>query len=393
MSRRSAQPVLAWVALPRRFRDGGKMNDQATDITPVANSQTPAGNAARAQRRGRAAKFLLLLIALVALIGGVGYWYLTKDEATTDDAYTDGNAVTISPQVAGEVIARDITDNQHVKAGQLLLQIDPRPYQAARDQAAGSLQVAEAQLEAARVNLETARITWPAKLQAAQAQLLAAQAIQFKAKADEQRQRSLPKQATTQQDIDNAESALRNANAAVAEAEANLSGAQVVEQSIAQAEAQVHQLEGQVALAKAELAQAELNLAWTQVRAPQDGWVTKRNVDKGNYVQVGQSLMALVTSDVWVTANFKEDQLDRMRAGDRVEISVDAYPRLHLVGHVDSIQLGSGSRFSAFPAENATGNFVKIVQRVPVKIVIDRGMDPDRPLPLGLSVDPVVRLR
>ncbi|HEY1930670.1 MAG TPA: HlyD family secretion protein [Acetobacteraceae bacterium] len=370
------------------------MNDQATDVRPTAAaSQTPAGGATRAQRRGRAAKFLLLLIALAALIGGVGYWYLTRDEATTDDAYTDGNAVTISPQVAGEVTARDVTDNQHVKAGQILLQIDPRPYQAARDQAAGSLQVAEAQLEAARVNLETARIIWPARLQAAQAQLLAAQAIQFKAKADEQRQRSLPKQATTQQDIDNSESALRNANAAVAQAEANLRGTQVVEQSIAQAEAQVHQLEGQVALAKAQLAQAELNLAWTQVRAPQDGFVTRRNVDKGNYVQVGQSLMALVTSDVWVTANFKEDQLDRMRPGDRVDISVDAYPGLHLVGHVDSIQLGSGSRFSAFPAENATGNFVKIVQRVPVKIIIDQGMDPDRPLPLGLSVDPVVRLK
>jgi membrane fusion protein (multidrug efflux system) len=369
------------------------MNDQATDVRPAPARQTPAAAAARAQRRNLAAKLLLLLIVLAALIGAGSYWYLTKDEATTDDAYTDGNAVTISPQVAGEVIERDVTDNQHVKAGQVLLQIDPRPYQAARDQAAGSLQVAEAQLEAARVNRETARIIWPAKLQAAQAQLLAAQAVQFKAKADEQRQRSLPKQATTQQDIDSAEAALRNADAAVAEAEANLRGTQVVAQSIAQAEAQVHQLEGQVALAQARLAQAELNLAWTQVRAPQDGWVTRRNVDKGNYVQVGQSLMALVTSDVWVTANFKEDQLDRMRPGDRVEISVDAYPGLHLVGHVDSIQLGSGSRFSAFPAENATGNFVKIVQRVPVKIVIDRGMDPNRPLPLGISVEPVVRLK
>ena len=258
----------------------------------------------------------------------------------------------------------------------MLIEIDPRPYQAARDQAAASLQVAQAQLAAARVNLETARVTWPARLASAQAQLVAAQATQFKAQADERRQRSLPKQATTQQDIDNAESALRNANAAVGEAEANVRGADIVAQSIAQAEAQVHQLEAQVALAQAQLAQAELNLGWTKVRAPQDGWVTKRNVDKGNYVQVGQSVMALVTPDVWVTANFKEDQLDRMRPGQRVDIGVDAYSGLHLVGHVDSMQLGSGSRFSAFPAENATGNFVKIVQRVPVKIVIDSGLDP-----------------
>jgi membrane fusion protein (multidrug efflux system) len=223
--------------------------------------------------------------------------------------------------------------------------------------------------------------------------LVAAQATQFKAQADARRQRGLPKQATTQQDIDNAESALRNADAAVGEAQANVRGADIVAQSIAQADAQVHQLEAQVALAQAQLEQAELNLGWTKVRAPQDGWVTKRNVDKGNYVQVGQSVMALVTPEIWVTANFKEDQLDRMRPGQRVDIGVDAFPAVHLVGHVDSVQLGSGSRFSAFPAENATGNFVKIVQRVPVKIVIDSGLDPAHPLPLGISVDPVVRLK
>ena len=368
------------------------MNDQPTPVRPAAGNR-PSEDVALPRRRNRLAKVLLLLIVLAAVAGAVGYWYLTRNEATTDDAYTDGNAVTIAPQVAGDVIARDINDNQDVKAGQVLIEIDPRPYEAVRDQAAGSLQVAGAQLAAARVALETARVTWPAKLEAAQAQLLAAQATQFKAQADARRQRSLPKQATTQQDIDNAKSAMRNANAAVAQAEANMRGTEIVRQSIDEAAAQVHQLEGQVALAQAQLAQAVLNLEWTKVRAPQDGWVTKRNVDKGNYVQVGQSIMALVTPDVWVTANFKEGQLARMRPGDRVDIDVDAYPDLHLEGHVDSIQLGSGSRFSAFPAENATGNFVKIVQRVPVKIVIDHGLDPNLPLPLGLSVDPVVHLK
>jgi len=336
---------------------------------------------------------VLLSIVLVAAIGAGGYWYVTKDHATTDDAYTDGNAVTVAPQVAGEVIARRVADNEHVQAGQVLIEIDPRPYQAARDQAAAGLQVAEAQLAAAQVALEAARVTWPAKLESARAQLAAARAARFKAQADAQRQRGLPKQATTQQDVDNAETALRNADAMVAQAEANQRGADVVPQSLAQAEAQVRQLDAQVALAKAQLAQASLNLAWTEVRAPQDGWVTKRNVDKGSYVQVGQSIMALVTPEVWITANFKEDQLDRMRPGQTVDIGVDAFPGLHLTGHVDSIQLGSGSRFSAFPAENATGNFVKIVQRVPVKIVIDRGMDTSRPLPLGLSVSPVVHLK
>ncbi len=116
-------------------------------------------------------------------------------------------------------------------------------------------------------------------------------------------------------------------------------------------------------------------------------------MEQGNYVQAGQVLMALVTPDIWVTANFKESQLDRMRVGQKVEIRVDAYPDLLLAGHIDSIQSGSGSRFTAFPAENATGNFVKVVQRVPVKIVIDSGLQPDLPLPLGVSVEPTVRLK
>ncbi len=123
------------------------------------------------------------------------------------------------------------------------------------------------------------------------------------------------------------------------------------------------------------------------------GYVTKRNVFFGSFLQAGTSLFSIVTPDIWITANFKESQLDRMRIGDKVDIEVDAYSNIALHGHVDSIQQGSGSRFSAFPAENATGNFVKIVQRVPVKIVIDSGMDPNRPLPLGLSVDPKVYLK
>src|SRR5580693_812470 len=227
------------------------MNDQPTAVRASVTGRPPGDNAAPPVRRGRTAKWLLLLIVLVALLGAVGYWYVTKDEATTDDAYTDGNAVTIAPQVAGEVIARDVDDNAQVKAGQVLVEIDPRPYQAARDQAAASMHVARAQLAAARVNLESARVTWPAKLASAQAQLVAAQARQFKAQADARRQRSLPKQATTQQDIDNAESALRNADAAVGEAQANVRGADIVAQSVAQAEAQVTQLEAQVELAQA----------------------------------------------------------------------------------------------------------------------------------------------
>jgi membrane fusion protein (multidrug efflux system) len=375
------------------------MNDHTTTELPppapaargTARSE-PRDLLSSRQRRAAHAKWVLLLIVLLAAAGAATYWYLTKDEATTDDAYIDGNAVTVAPQVSGTVVALNVTDNQRVKAGDLLFEIDPRAYVAARDQAQSSLQVAEAQLANARINLEWAKQDYPAKLDAAQAQLAAARANQFKAHADARRQRSLPKQATTQQDIDRANAELQSADAQVDQAQASVRQAQLVPEYIGQAEAQVRQLEAQVALARAQLDQAMLNLSWTKVTAPQDGWVTKRNVQQGNYVQAGESVLSLVTPDIWITANFKESQLDRMRPGQKVRIAIDAYPQLHLVGHVDSIQLGSGSRFTAFPPENATGNFVKIVQRVPVKIVIDSGLDPNLPLPLGISVEPTVYL-
>jgi membrane fusion protein (multidrug efflux system) len=145
--------------------------------------------------------------------------------------------------------------------------------------------------------------------------------------------------------------------------------------------------------ADAAIKQAQLNLSWCVVRAPQDGWITKRNVEVGNYVQPGAQIFSIVSPDIWITANFKETQLNRMRPGQYVTIDVDSYPALKLTGHIDSVQLGSGSKFTAFPPENATGNFVKIVQRVPVKIIIDGGLDPNLPLPLGISVEPTVSLK
>jgi membrane fusion protein (multidrug efflux system) len=203
----------------------------------------------------------------------------------------------------------------------------------------------------------------------------------------------VPRGATTQEQVDQADAALLQAQANLAQAEANVTEASPVQENIDETSAQASQLEGQVALAKAQLDQAELNLSHTVIAAPQDGWVTKRDVELGNYLSTGSTIMSLVSPQVWVTANFKESQLARMRPGQHVDISVDAYPNLKLTGHVDSIQLGSGSKFTAFPAENATGNFVKIVQRVPVKIDIDSGLDPNLPLPLGLSVEPTVTLK
>jgi membrane fusion protein (multidrug efflux system) len=382
---------------PTRERDRREVSEP-----PPARADSPAPDGSRrtdkpaeGEKKSGSKRPLIIvgLIALLAIIAGAIYWYTTRNEEDTDDAYTDGRAVSIAAQVSGYVVDLAVNDNQFVHAGQVIVKIDPRDYIAARDQARGQLEVAQGQLAAARAGLAVAKKNFPARLESAKAQLQAAQAGLVKAQQDARRQHNVARGATTQEQVDQADAALLQAQANVAQAEANVREASPVQENIDQTAAQASQIEGQVALAKAQLDQAELNLSHTVITAPQDGWVTKRNVELGNYLTTGSSIMSLVSPQVWVTANFKESQLARMRPGQRVDISVDAYPNLRLTGHVDSIQLGSGSKFTAFPAENATGNFVKIVQRVPVKIDIDSGLDPNLPLPLGLSVDPTVTLK
>jgi membrane fusion protein (multidrug efflux system) len=348
------------------------------------------------QRRQRARPFVRIgmVVVLVFLIaGGLYYWQSTKDIQTTDDAYTDGRAVTIAPRVTGQVVSLDVTDNQFVHRGDPLIHIDPRQYQASLEQAEGQLVTSRGQLAAATQGFEVAKVNFPARLQQARAQLLDAQAGLFKAQTDFKRQQSLPRAATTGQQVDYATAALRSAEAQVAVSEAAVQEATPVQPNVAQSGAQVKQLNGTIDQADASMRQAQLNLEWCVVRAPQDGWITRRNVEQGNYVSPGQQIFSIVSPEVWVTANFKENQLARMRAGQVVNMTVDAYPSLKLHGHIDSVQLGSGSKFTAFPPENATGNFVKIVQRVPVKIDIDSGLDPNLPLPLGISVEPEVELK
>jgi membrane fusion protein (multidrug efflux system) len=381
--RADARPAKAPAEPPREQAKAA--SDQPGEDEQAKQADTP--------RRRPWVWVVVAIVVLAIAIGGFWYWESTKDEATTDDAYTDGRAISIAPQVSGDVVDLAVNDNQFVHAGDVLLRIDPRLLIASRDQARGQLEAAQGQLSAARAGAEVARVTFPAKLAAARAQRDSAQATLTRADQDLRRQQSLSRGATTQQDRDQAAAAAAQAQAQLAEAEANLRQAQPVDPDIAQVVAQASQWEGQVAQAKAQLDTADLNLGYATVVAPQDGWVTKRNVEKGNYVTAGAEIMSLVSPQVWVTANYKESQLDRMRPGQHVLISVDAYPGLKLQGHVDSIQLGTGGRFTAFPAENATGNFVKIVQRVPVKIDIDSGLDPNLPLPLGLSVDPIVELK
>jgi membrane fusion protein (multidrug efflux system) len=349
--------------------------------------------AGRGKRKSRWPLIVLGIVVVLAIVAGVVYWLMTRGEESTDDAYTDGNSIVIAPKVAGYVTELDVNDNTLVKAGQLLFKIDPRDYIAARDQAQANLSLAESQLASAEVNLDVTRVRAPANLAQAQAQLAQARANQDQAEQQYRRERSVDPRATTQTNIDQASAQLKSDTAAVNSADANVRIAALVQQTIQTAEDQVKQSQAQVAQAAANLAQAEVNLSYTEVRAPQDGRITKRNIDRGTFVQAGQQSFYIVTPQVWVTANFKEDQLADMRPGQKAVITVDAYPKLELHGHIDSIQEGSGAQFSAFPAENATGNFVKIVRRVPVKIDIDSGLPPGEGLPLGLSVEPTVTLQ
>ncbi|MGF6998819.1 HlyD family secretion protein [Paraburkholderia sp. GAS32] len=362
----------------------------------MTDVQTQEDIQAQATRAPRSRKNKIVVAAIAGGLlaaAGIAYSLLGGNGVSTDDAYTDGRAITVAPHVAGYVAALDVTDNQFVRQGQVLLQVQCTDYIAARAHAQGDLESTEGQLASAQSELELAKINYPARFVQARAALATRRANLFKAQSEFLRQHEIPNEATTSHDVDYATADRNAAESQVEEALAQKRIAEPVDLNIADTEAHVKQLQGEVKRGQADLERANLNIGWCDIRAPQDGWVTKREVEKGDYVQVGQQLFSIVSPEVWVTANFKENELTHMRPGQHVSIAVDAYPNLKLKGHVDSLQLGSGGRFTAFPAENATGNFVKIVQRVPVKIVIDSGMDPNRPLPLNLSVEPTVELR
>lgn len=387
----------------QKTREAPTAEDQGTQKRPDSNKSSSENqdgdkkDAPPKDEQGKKSspwiKIIAALVVILLIVGGVYYYLATKDQEGTDDAYTDGRSITISPKVSGYAVALLVNDNQRVKAGDVLAKIDDRDFVVARNSARAAIQGYMAQKKSAEFSSAIARKNFPARLLQAQGELQQAQGQLFQAQTDYKRQHSVEKAATTQQSIDQSTAQLQLAQGRVTSAQAGVEQATPVQENIGQTDTQTTQLDAQLAQAQTQLAQAELNISYTIITAPQDGWITKRNLEVGNYLQAGASIFSIVTPDVWITANFKESQLNRMRPGQKVNIEVDAYPNLKLEGHVDSIQLGSGSRFTAFPPENATGNFVKIVQRVPVKIVIDRGLDPGVPLPLGISVDPTVLFR
>ncbi|HEX3351827.1 MAG: HlyD family secretion protein [Terriglobales bacterium] len=392
----------------------------------------------RWKQASRNPRFRLALIVggIVLLVAGFFLWRYLGSYESTDDAQIDGHLNAISARVSGHVIKLLVNDNQYVAAGTPLIEIDPRDYEVAVTSAraayqdalatAESLQVnvpitsvntgsqlssAQADVEGARAGVAVAR----QQLEAARAQLEQAIANDIKAQNDVGRYKQLvDKQEISHQQYDQAVAAARSSAAGVAaarasvaaaeqqvaqaqakrdQAEANLRSAETAPQQMTSIRARAQAAQAQALQKKAELEQAMLNLQYTRLSAPVNGIVSNRTVEVGQNVQIGQELMKIINlDDIWVTANFKENQLRLMRPGQRATISVDAYGKKYN-GHVESVAGASGALFSLLPPENATGNYVKVVQRIPVKITFDPGETKEHILRPGMSVEPKVWVR
>jgi membrane fusion protein, multidrug efflux system len=314
----------------------------------------------------------------------VFWWLNASNYEDTDDAFIDARPSAISAQVAAAITDVLVTDNQIVQPGQTLVRLDDRDYVAARDQAKAQVAQAETAIASAEAQIAAQQATIDqAALQVTQAQA----ALTFAQDEDRRAQTLLTKGAGTLQQAQQTHTDLIQKQAAYAAAQAALAQAK---RQLAVYQAQRQAAQAQLAQAQAALAQAEANLSRTMLVAPFVGRVTQLTAAKGTYATVGQTLMFIVPLDAWVTANFRETQLADMHPGQPANLCVDAYGKC-FPGHVDSIQAGSGTAFSLLPAENATGNYVKVVQRVPVKLVFDK--QPNLELGPGMSVTPSVKVR
>jgi membrane fusion protein (multidrug efflux system) len=422
-------------------------------------SKTPPGqlsydNAPPVEDTGRKRKirFVLLAVLVVAAIAAIPIYSYYAARESTDDAQVDGHLIPISPRISGTVLEVLVRDNEHVKAGQPLVRLDPADYEVALAQAQAQLATAQAttsessvnvpltnintlsQVDTSRTGVEEARAAVNSAQQAAnqaqanigsaKAALDARQADYEKAQKDLVRYKDLvAKDEISKQEYDAADAAARasaanvdaaKANVIVAQrtydktladlgqARARLQTSEVLAQQSTRvrpkqeeaSEARYKEAQAQVQQRDANVKQAQLNLDYTVLKAPVDGVVSKKSAEPGMQLAAGQEIMAIVPlNDVWITANFKETQLRKMHVGQKVDIEVDTYGGSRKYrGHIDSIAAASGGKFSLLPPENATGNYVKVVQRVPVKILLDKGEDEDQRLLPGMSVTPVVLL-
>ncbi len=463
---------------PTKMRPSAAPSENKASLAGSSSAGVPGAESTNSQKRKKVFLIGGSILLIVALVVGIPWYIHYEKYVSTDDAYVRTHVTYVSPQVAAQVRQVLVHDNEYVKKGAILVQLDPRDYQATvakcqalleealaarqgsrytlaliRQTSPAALSQAKAQVAMARASIATAKAgvaQAAAALDQAQAQVAAAiaaiagaqadvvadAATKVKAAADYRRYRALLKTGdVTPQQVDSYRAAAESAKAILAaagktvlsrraqlveakakveaarenevaaaaqliQARANLlkalaqqAAVNVVPQQIGKTQSSVSGNLGRIDEARAELRQAELNLSYCTIRAAVSGYVTKKSVDPGNYVTVGQSLMALVRLRMWVVANFKETDLTSMKPGDPATIEIDAYPQYTFHGYVQSIQAGSGAAFSLLPPENATGNFVKVVQRIPVKIVFKDLPKPMPYLAMGMSAVPEVKVR
>jgi membrane fusion protein (multidrug efflux system) len=459
--------------------DRGRIDAEAVSASALnTNNDREARTVRRPLYKRPAVLVVAAIVLLVGAILGVRYWLYARSHESTDDAFIDGHIIQISPKASGYVAKVYVTDNQQVKDGDLIVELDARDYEARLKQAkaaldaalakekeartnvfltratgAANVQQAAATVQRARSGVESSRAaaasdqsrasqaaaavaTAQANLEQARAQVQAAEAEVTRANADVDRYQALfAKDEVSKQQLDQAVATARTASAqletarqkiaaneaqvnearssqaaavetarqsqtqitgaqaGVGEATGRLAQANTAPQQVAVSQAEADTAGASTEQLRAQVEQAELELSYTKIYATETGRVTRKSVEEGALIQIGQPLLAIVPGDVWVTANFKESQIGRMVPGQPVDISVDAYPDKTFKGHVDSIQAGTGAQFSLLPPENATGNYVKVVQRLPVKIVFDEPPDPKHMLSPGMSVVPEVAVR
>ncbi|HEY6273451.1 MAG TPA: HlyD family secretion protein [Terriglobales bacterium] len=368
------------------------------------------------------ARWILALVALAAVVGGILVWRYYAVRESTDDAQIDGHIYPISARVSGTVLRVNHDDNETVDTGTVLVELDPKDYQVAVDRARADLANAQASAFAARVGVPLTTTTSSNQLaaataavravdrgvQAAQARVQEAQANYTKATADLKRMEELVEKdevsrqqydaavaaaSSTKATLEGAEASVASTESQAVQARAQADAAHTVPEQIGMTRARAGAAAADVQKYQAALEQAELNLKYTKIVAPVTGILSKRNVEPGQVIQAGQPLFSIVDLDnLWVTANFKETQLKEMHPAQKASIRVDAYGHT-FSGYVESISGATGARFSVLPPENATGNYVKVVQRLPVRIRFDKGQDPGHQLRPGMSVEPTVMIR
>jgi membrane fusion protein (multidrug efflux system) len=326
-------------------------------------------------KRKRAAAVLTIILLTAAAVG-CALWVRAKTHVKTDDAFVDGHIFSISSRIPGHVMRVLVKDNQFVRKGDILVELDPSDYRTQVRNAAAQLDIARnetsstyAQVEAARAAVNSDK----ARLEQAELDLRRGQAL-------------YKKEVIPKEQLDRLETARKVAAAKLLETEGSVRRALALLGLTGNGGK-----DAQIIRKKAEFEESVLNLSYTRILAPSDGYITRKSVEQGNNIQPGQAIMSLVSlGDAWVTANYKESQLTHVRPKQKVEFIVDTYPRHKFRGSVDSIMAGTGAAFSLLPPENATGNYVKVVQRIPVKIIIDKTSDPQHMLRVGMSVEPII---